>query len=218
MAGVDQIVAFIRSTHSAGSRGSLLTLFSYLFLVVLFVAVDGAAENPTPAEPVMSLLVEDCKYDDGENLTLTWVQSIDDQPAIGKVTGYQVYQISGDSRPVKIADLLPGSNTYRVQNLERDGTREYLELPLSGSIPASGVSPNRAGMGLNFQSLKLAEPADAGTVFDFTETADKGKMRIVCKMVAFEAIRGRLATSPVEILIKPVLIVRVFEDSVGQLV
>jgi hypothetical protein len=81
----------------------------WLFLVLLPIAVDAAA-SPTLINGD-ALIVEDFKYDDGENLGLTWVPSIDDQPSIGRVTGYQVCQIAHDGAPVKIADLLPDRTT-----------------------------------------------------------------------------------------------------------
>ena len=183
----------LREIRTAGYGGTLLKGVFYLCLVLLSLAVDAAAEDPDPVEPVTALLVEDFKYDDGEIVNLTWVPSIDDQPSIGRVTGYQVYQISGDSTPVKIADLIPGSNNYRVQNLERDGTFQFFVVTLAEgssaeSIHTAAMSPQREWIDWNLWNLMLITLVIAGAILLFIETAKRGKKLFIRKIAGLEAV------------------------------
>jgi hypothetical protein len=193
MAWANQVVARIRTIASADSGGALFRVLFYLAMVLLSFAVDGAAEAPNSLEPVTALIVEDFKYDDGENLNLTWVPSIDDQPSIARVTGYQVFQITNDSTPVKIADLLPGSNHYRVQNLKRDGTFRFYVVTLAEgssaeSIHTAAISPSREWINWNLWNLMLITLVIAGAILLFIETAKRGKKLFVRKIAGLEAV------------------------------
>ena len=69
-----------------------------LILMLLMVPGSVLAQDDLTAldqdvlvdlHPATTLVASDFKYDNGEQLNLSWVPSIDDIPEVGIVTGYQ---------------------------------------------------------------------------------------------------------------------------------
>ena len=88
-------------------------------------AVDTTRVDTTaiaPIAPVTSLIAEDFKYDDGNKVVLSWVPSIDDVPITGRVIRYDIYQVNNEGEPHKIAEVLPETVDYEVDELERDSS------------------------------------------------------------------------------------------------
>ena len=189
-----------------GGPGSSYRKFCLLVLLSLFALVIGLSAQEQPAgiafeketgayapAPVTSLLAEDFKYDDGENLVLTWVPSIDDRSGADRVTGYQVYQIANSGPPVKIADLLPGANSFRAQNLFCDTVYQFYVMTLAEGVSAESarteaVSPRREWIDWNLWNLMLITLVIAGAILVFIETAKRGKNLFVRKIAGLEAI------------------------------
>ncbi len=194
-----------RGTQGGGARSPynkfcLLVLLSIFAFVVGVTAQEQSAgmviEKETGAEapaPVTSLIAEDFKYDDGENLALTWIPSIDDRPGSDRVTGYQVYQIANSGPPVKIAELLPGANSYRAQNLFRDTVYQFnvktlAEGASTESVRTEAISPRREWIDWNLWNLMLITLVIAGAILVFIETAKRGKKLFVRRIAGLEAV------------------------------
>ncbi|MEW5795346.1 MAG: fibronectin type III domain-containing protein [Candidatus Zixiibacteriota bacterium] len=192
-----------RSTPDSGTCGSLristFCLFLLLGVAAQLSAQEGAVDTTTrsnpqiPPAPVTSLIAEDFNYDDGENIMLTWVPSIDDQPAIGGVTGYQVFQIRNDGVPEKLADLLPGANSFRAQDLQIDSTYRFYVVALadgvsSESIRTAPIRTEREWIDWNLWNLMLITLIIGGAIIVFIETAKRGKKLFVRKIAGLEAV------------------------------
>jgi len=183
-----------------GSYSKLATLATFLILIVGFSAFAqdnsvGSADSVAVATvaPVTSLVVEDHRYDDGENLALTWVPSIDDQPVGGKVIGYEVYQIIDAGEPEKIADVLPGVSSYLASGLHSGSSYQFYVMARSetASAPSSvsaALSPHREWINWGLWNLMLTALVVGGSVMFFIETARRGHELFVRKIAGLEAV------------------------------
>ena len=104
-------------------RASRFRFFQLAFLLVVFcIPLLSGAQSEAPADtapmvmptvaPVTTLVATDQKYDNGDAIGLSWVPSIDDQPEVGSVTGYQVFRSVNGGPFTSIVTLLPGQNQY----------------------------------------------------------------------------------------------------------
>jgi len=183
--------------------------FSFSLLIIIFMtaaasvvsasAVSGPAGPPeadtveiviaSPTSPVVS----DFKYDDGNSLILTWVPSIDDLPVGGKVLGYHVYRSDNGGEAKKIAELIPGSNYFKDDDLYGDTTYVYHVVARSAnsraaSINTEAIQPRREWVNLNLKYLFLIALIIAASVIYFIETAKRGKKLFVRKIAGLEAV------------------------------
>jgi len=179
---------------------SWLTFLIFPVLTVCFSSVIGQTDSVEfidltageAVEPVTSLIVEDYRYDDGENLNLSWIPSLDDVPPEGAVTGYEVYQITNGGEPQKVADLLPGVNRFRVENLHLDSSYEFYLVTLSEtsstpSIKTAAISTEREWLNWNLLNLMIMTLVIGGAVMFFIETAKRKKL-YVRKIAGLEAV------------------------------
>lgn len=191
-----------RSTASGKPHGlpSWLTFLIFPVLTVCFSSAAAQADSVEiidltageAVEPVTSLIVEDHRYDDGENLNLSWVPSVDDVPLEGAVTGYQVYQITNGGEPQKVVDLLPGVNRFQVENLHLDSSYEFYLVTLSEtsstpSIMTAAISTEREWLNWNLLNLMIMTLVIGGAVMFFIETAKRRKL-YVRKIAGLEAV------------------------------
>ena len=191
-----------RSTASGKPHGlpSWLTILIFPVLAVCFSSAAAQTDSVEiidltageAVEPVTSLIVEDHRYDDGENLNLSWVPSVDDVPLEGAVTGYQVYQITNGGEPQKVVDLLPGVNRFLVENLHLDSSYEFYLVTLSEtsstpSIMTAAISTEREWLNWNLLNLMIMTLVIGGAVMFFIETAKRRKL-YVRKIAGLEAV------------------------------
>ena len=148
--------------------------------------------------PVTSLLAEDHKYDKGTSIDLVWVPSIDDKIAHvsgsrGLVNGYQLYRITDDGEPVKIADLLPGANSFQDRDLERESVYSYYIITVadsdsSMSVKTAAISPEREWINWNLRFVFLIALVISAAVIAYIETAKRGKAHFVRRIAGLEAV------------------------------
>ncbi len=144
--------------------------------------------------PVTSLLVDDYKYDNGEQLNLSWVPSIDDQLIDGKVSVYRVYRITNDSTRELIAELPPGSNSFTDKNLNRHDTYRYIVAAVSASddevlsTTTEPVQPQREWINFRRGYLFLLALIIGGAVIYYIQSARRGKKLFVRKIAGLEAV------------------------------
>lgn len=156
------------------------------------MCVNVRAQSELPA-PVTSLIAEDYRYDDGENLVLTWVPSIDDRPGGGNVTGYQVYRITNGGLPVKAADLLPGAHSLRAPDMSLDSSYQFYVVTLSDkasseSVYTAAIFTKREWIDWNLWNLMLLTLVISGAILIYIETAKRGKKLFVRRIAGLEAV------------------------------
>jgi len=156
--------------------------------------VSGDSVPTAPAVASVTLLTaEDYDYDDGDNLVLTWEPSTDDQPDVGSVTGYRVYRITNNGEPVAVADLLPGSQSFRVQDLLVDSAYQFYVVTLSAKTSAESMRTSvmlteREWINWNLWNLMLITLVIGGAILVYIETAKRGKKLFIRKIAGLEAI------------------------------
>ena len=156
--------------------------------------VSGDSVPTAPAVASVTLLTaEDYDYDDGDNLVLTWEPSTDDQPDVGSVTGYRVYRITNNGEPVAVADLLPGSDSFRVQDLLVDSAYQFYVVTLSAKTSAESMRTSvmlteREWINWNLWNLMLITLVIGGAILVYIETAKRGKKLFIRKIAGLEAI------------------------------
>ncbi len=153
----------------------------------------GADTAQTVVAPVTSLIAEDHKYDNGEQIDLSWVPSIDDQPGIGIVMGYRVYRSTDGGEPVEIAELAAGGNSYADKEVERGHEYVYIvdafsEDYVARSIRTESVTPKREWLNMDRKWLFLIALIIAGAVIFFVEVAKRGRELYIRKIAGLEAI------------------------------
>lgn len=204
MAGINQIVGLRRSTPGAAPHGSFLTgrILITLFIASCSLFITAGAQEPVSGDslsivpsvaPVTSLIAENYKYDDGENLVLTWVPSIDDRPGNDNVIGYQVYRITNGGKPVVVAELLPGANSFQAKNLLVDSAYQFYVVTLSGKTSSESARTaitrtEREWINWNLWNLMLITLVIGGAILVYIETAKRGKKLFVRKIAGLEAI------------------------------
>ena len=186
----------------------LSTLFiSAVITLILLAAVASAQTEPTDSDstiieadsvgvavaPVTSLIASDHKYDEGKQIDLSWVPSIDDRLVDGKVTGYSVFRIMEGGEPELIAELAPGSNSYKDRDLESGTECSYYVVALSESSLAMSVStapiaPKPEWLNLSRGYLFLIALFISVAIIFFVETAKRGKKLFVRRIAGLEAI------------------------------
>lgn len=159
--------------------------------------IDPALDTmqaPVVAAPPTSLIVEDHKYDDGDQLDLEWVPSIHDQPGQARVLTYLVYRGTNGSDLKEIAVLPAGTNNYSDQGLHRDSTYVYqvAAVSVSGdeflSNPTQATQPLREWINFDRTYLFVIGLIISAAVIFFVETAKRGKKLFVRKIAGLEAI------------------------------
>jgi hypothetical protein len=144
-------------------------------------------------EPPTSVLAEDHKYDDGEHVNLSWVPSIDDQPVVGIVTGYEVYRITNGGAPRLVAALPAGATSFRDGGLDLDSSYVYFVTARAHdasaeSVHTAALSPQREWFNLGLLTLFVTALIVGGAVLYFIETARSGRKLFVRRIAGLEAV------------------------------
>ncbi len=183
---------------------SLLPVIASVFVVFQlstpssFAAPDPAApvadsDSLKAPAPITSLVAEDHKYDNGDQIDLTWVPSIDDKIFKGTVTGYEVYRIDNGGEPNVIARLGPRSNSYQDTKVSLANSYAYYIVTqadslTSESIKTEPISPKREWINLDRKYLLLIAFLIGGSIVIFIETARRGKQLFIRKIAGLEAV------------------------------
>jgi len=193
-----------RTTPLLRRRQALTSLLLFLLLLppAIFAQGEGAkaAADSAMADtaavlvaPPTSVIAENHEYDDGEQIDLSWVPSIDDQPIDGRVTGYAVYRISPDGDTAQIGAVGPGVNTYSDKKAERDVRYRYRVDALGGTTDARSqvtapVAAEREWLNFDRKWLFLIALIFSAAVIYFVEIAKRGKDLYIRKISGLEAI------------------------------
>jgi hypothetical protein len=143
--------------------------------------------------PVTKLITSDYKYDDGNNLDLTWKRSKDDLPAEGRVIRYDLYR-SVNGGPFELrAGLLPGQTFFRDDRVHRDSSYSYYIVAVADDATAQSVStepqvPQREWLNFRLSYLFLIAFVIGASVVVFIETARRGKKLFIRKIAGLEAV------------------------------
>lgn len=193
-----------KNTSTVTPSAFSLSLSIIFFLTVVALVVPARAV-PEPADslkadsveiiiaPPTSPVVSDFKYDDGNSLILTWVPSIDDLPVGGKVLSYHIFRSDNGGEAKKIAELIPGANYYKDEDLYSDTNYAYHVVALSSnsraaSFQTASIRPQREWVNLNLKYLFFIALIIAASVIYFIETAKRGKKLFVRKIAGLEAV------------------------------
>jgi len=157
------------------------------------VVTDSVQLTTSIVEPVTALLAIDHKYDNGEAVDLSWVPSIDDQLIGGKVLAYELYRSDNSSEPRMIALLIPGSNSFRDENVELENEYVYHIVTIGSNSTAPSVQteslvPQREWLNLDRKWLFWIALIISAAVIYFVETAKRGKKLFIRKIAGLEAI------------------------------
>lgn len=173
-------------------------LLACLFLFcscVLAQSIPDSADTalPPPPAPATSLMASDHKYDDGQQIDLAWVPSIDDRLMTGEVTLYRLYRMVDDSAPTRVAELMPGTNRYSDTGVRRGHRYSYFietlsETGASKSVHTAPIEPEQEWINFNRKYLFLVALILAGSVIYFIETARRGKTLFIRKIAGLEAV------------------------------
>jgi hypothetical protein len=188
------------------ASGIAPVLFTFLVFVIVgqFISFSAwsapASEIPVadadslkPPAPATSLVAEDHKYDNGDQIDLTWVPSIDDQLLNGRVTGYVLYRMDNGGEPNVIARLGPRSNSFQDTKVSLGNSYAYYiaaqaDSLSSESIKTEPISPQREWLNLDRKYLLLIAFIIAGSIIFFIETARRGKKLFIRKIAGLEAV------------------------------
>jgi hypothetical protein len=152
-------------------------------------AVDDVAVT---LHPPTTFVATDYKYDDGEQLQLSWVPSIDDLPEVGLVTGYQLFRSSGGEF-VPVTELPAGANSFRDRQLDSDSTYTYYVAAMAGSVSANSIrtapmSPQVEWLNLDLSNLFLIALVFGSSVVIFIQLAKRGRKLYVRRIAGLEAV------------------------------
>jgi hypothetical protein len=179
---------------------SIATLFLILFLTVNIIAQENPETTQLPdtslitIAPPTSVIAEDFKYDNAEKLSISWVQSVDDQPGdYNKVIGYKIYRFSNGGDAELIAELPPGKNYYLDEDLEDNIEYSYYVSSLSENYEAQSnitepLTPEREWLNFDLKFLFLIAFIIASSVIYYIWHASKGKKLFVRKIAGLEAV------------------------------
>ena len=143
--------------------------------------------------PATTLVASDFKYDNGEQLNLSWVPSIDDIPEVGIVTGYQLFRsVNGGEYELK-AELPPGSNSYRDRELSSDNAYSYYVVTLADSTSVLSVktvatTPEIEWINFDLLNLFFIALVFGAAVIVFIRLAKKGRKLFIRKIAGLEAV------------------------------
>ncbi len=176
----------------------------FAFMVFLCLTVSGLAQDVAESvadtaeaiievAPVTSLIAVDHKWDDGEQINLSWVPSVDDVPEIGTVTGYLVYRIDNGGEPHQIADLPKSQNYFEDKNAELDSQYTYYVVTTSKKASSESnrtaqIAAEREWINFGLLSVFIWALVIGGAVIVYIETAKRGKDLFVRKIAGLEAV------------------------------
>jgi hypothetical protein len=154
---------------------------------------QGIVDSIVVVAPVTSVIAVDHKYDDGTQINLSWVPSIDDQLVGGKVVGYKVYRIEDEQEPELIAELPPHANSFQDQSVKRGKSYRYYVSALSvnaefPSVKTELITPQREWFNFGLKYVFLMALILGGAVVYFIETARRGKKLFIRKIAGLEAV------------------------------
>lgn len=143
--------------------------------------------------PVTSLIVSNYKYDNAEKLLLQWVPSIDATIKDSKVDSLEVYRITNNGVPVKIATFMDFRSSYIDEGLEMDSSYSYFITAYSKNYSVNSnfsqsVSPEREWLNLGRTYLFIVALVLTVAIVYFIESAKKGKKLFVRKIAGLEAV------------------------------
>ena len=177
-------------------------------VIILLLSLSVFAQTDVENQPVLvipdsllilvapptSVIVEDFKYDDAEQLILTWVPSIDDQPGdSNKVRSYSIYRVLPNGDHLLINTVSSGIMIDTLDGLFIDSTYQFLVSAVSKNSEAKSnitemISPEREWINFGLTRLFIIALFITGAVIFYIETARKGKKLFVRKISGLEAI------------------------------
>lgn len=169
----------------------------YSILITLFLFIDIHAQTDSTVQmaiaPPTSVIAQDFKYDIGDNVLLSWVPSIDDQPEIGSVEGYVVFRSVNGGESQLLDKVDAGNVKYKDRSTDPDSSYVYVVGAVSGSdtalsIATQSITPELEYIDLDKKFLFLMALVIGGAVIFFIETAKRGKKLFVRKIAGLEAI------------------------------
>ena len=152
-----------------------------------------ALEAVVNIAPPTSVIAENNKYDDGDELNLSWVPSIDDQPEGGLVAGYRVIRFGADGDSTIVVELPPAANSFEDKKVEAGQEYRYRVDAFSANTSAAStvtapVVSEREWLNFDRGWLFLIALIFSAAVIYFVEIAKRGKTLYVRKISGLEAI------------------------------
>lgn len=156
-------------------------------------AKDSLKVLPQSVAPVTSLIATDHRYDNGTEIDLTWVPSIDDRMADARVTGYEVFRSVNGGTNTKIADLPHGANKFTDENCTLESTYVYTvntTSPTGGilSVPTAVIRTQREWINFGRANLLAIAIIISAAVIYFIQSARRGKKLFVRKIAGLDAV------------------------------
>lgn len=169
--------------------------YSILCTLFLFINVHAQTDSTvqTAIAPPTSVIAQDFKYDIGDNILLSWVPSIDDQPEIGRVEGYLIFRSVNEGVTQLLDKVNAGELEYKDISTNPDSSYVYQVGAVSGgdtalSIATQSIRPELEYIDLDKKFLFLMALVIGGAVIFFIEVAKRGKKLFVRKIAGLEAI------------------------------
>lgn len=152
---------------------------------------DTSMTPPAP-EPPTSVVASDHKYDNGEQIDLTWVPSVDDRSQGGPVTGYLIYRSAVGGEPQMIGEVLAGVSSYQDEDVSPDSSYTYFVASMADgdtvpSVRTAPVTPDIEWLDFDKKFLFLIAFVISAAVIFFIETAKRRKL-FVRKIAGLEAV------------------------------
>jgi hypothetical protein len=143
--------------------------------------------------PATSLLATEHKYDDGDQVDLRWVPSIDDQILHGRVIGYNLYRTDDSGSTKLVAELGPGSDVHVDEGVEKGRSYTYYLIALadrdsSMSVRTAAIVPQAEWINWDRAYLFLILLIISASVVIYIETAKRGKKLFIRKIAGLDAV------------------------------
>lgn len=175
------------------------TIIAITCVVLCLFAVSVSAQEakavgdsiPTALpESVTKLTAVNHVYDDGNQIDVSWVKSVDDPV---NISGYVLYRARNGAPFKKIADLLPGAEKYRDESVEDEIPYRYkIGVIGEGGETLSDETPAVISTWefFNFKKLNILSLAViiCGAVLFFISSAKSGRKLFIRKIGGLEAL------------------------------
>jgi len=195
------------SYHSRRCLRSLPTITAIVSCLLLALPFYASGQEPVtdsvPADtavvieaaPPTTVLSSDHKYDDGDQINLSWVPSIDETLKDSKVIGYKIYRAEDGGEFELLAEIpdVDTTNAYADQEVEHGHKYAYYVASVTetgeyASLETMPLEPEREWLDLNKAYLFIMALIISGAVIIYVETAKRGKELFVRKIAGLEAI------------------------------
>ena len=182
------------------SRGALS--FTAIFSLVCWLmtlpamAQEGQTIPDTtfqiPPAPPTSVVASDHNYDNGEQIDLTWVPSVDDRSQGGPVVSYLIYRSTVGGQPEIIGEVLSGVSSYQDEGVVADSSYVYFVASVAPgdtvpSVRTAPTTPEVEWIDFDKKYLFLIALVISAAVIFFIETAKRRKL-FVRRIAGLEAV------------------------------